>query len=274
MTPEISQEGTKTRRPPSAAVARWRPILRVLVSSCSIPLFLSACCSLPPLAPLPRIAAPPAPATRVQALLAELRGAQAPVHTLKVVHHITVQAEGRPSTGAMQGLLAVRRPDAYRLRVLGPAGITAMDLAWRSGRFVLTVPPRGVRVDGDERTPREQLRGVPVDGLARAFLGTFDATRAALVEDARWSLLTLVEPGGARRKLFVDRRNGTVAVDARFEGGAETTRLTQGGYRQVGGVWLPFRVRFDMPAQRVVATITVDRYDVNPALPDAAFRLP
>ena len=235
---------------------------------------LGACCTLPPLPPLPRIAGPPASAARVGEVLAALRGAQASVRTLKVVHRITLVSKSGASSGALRGLLAVRRPDAYRLRVLGPAGLTVMDLAWRRGRFVLTVPSRAVRVDGDAQTPRERLRGVPVDGLARAFLGTFEAERAALVEDARWSLLTLVEPGGARRKLLVSRHDGTIAVDARYEQGRETTRLTPRDYRLVAGLRLAHRVRFDMPEQGLVATIEVERYDVNPTLPEAVFALP
>ena len=209
----------------------------------------------------------------MQALIGQLRAAQAPIKTLKVVHHISLWSAGL-SSGALQGLLAVRRPDAYRLRVLGPAGLTAMDLVWRQGRFVLDVPSRGVHLAGDERTPRARLHGVPVDGLARAFLGTYEAVRASLVEDARFSLLTLVEPSGARRRLFVRRQDGAVAIDARFEDGRETTRLTHEGYRAVGGVRLAYRVRCDMPAQGLAATIDVDRYDVNPRLPDAAFAFP
>jgi hypothetical protein len=144
---------------------------------------------------------------------------------------------------------------------------------WSAGRFVLDVPPSDVHLAGDERTPRRLLHGVPVDGLARAFLGTYEADRASLVEDGRWALLTLAEPGGARRILYVRAADGAVVIDSRLEEGRETLRLTHADRRVVSGVALSHLVRCDMPLEGLSATIEVDRYDVNPALPDAAFAL-
>lgn len=235
---------------------------------------LGGCCALPRLAPLPQVTGAPAPRERLLAVLSRLRSAQAPIRTLKVVHRITLTSRGGASSGALSGLLAVRRPDAYRLRVLGPAGLTAMDLAWNAGRFVLDVPPSDVHLEGDERTPRARLHGVPVDGLARAFLGTYEAARASLVEGRRWDLLTLEEPGGARRLLYLRRADATVVIDARLEAGRETLRLTHAAHRTVAGVSLSHRVRCDMPREGLSATIEVERYEVNPRLPDAAFALP
>lgn len=245
-----------------------------LARSILVAALVSGCCTLPRLAPLPRVTGAPAPPARLLQLLSRLRAAQASVRTLKVVHRITLTSRGGASSGALRGLLAVRRPDAYRLRVLGPAGLTAMDLVWSGGRFVLDVPPSGVHLVGDERTPRRRLHGVPVDGLARAFLGTYEAARASLVEDGRWAVLTLEERDGARRVLYVRPGDAVVAIDARFEDGRETLRLTHADRRVVSGVALSHRVRCDMPPEGLSATIEVDRYDVNPPLPDAAFALP
>jgi hypothetical protein len=232
------------------------------------------CCTLPRLAALPRVTGAPASPARLLEVLSRLRAAQVSVRTLKVVHHITLTSRGGASSGALRGLLAVRRPDAYRLRVFGPAGLTAMDLVWSSGRFVLDVPPSDVHLVGDERTPRRSLHGVPVDGLARAFLGTYEADRASLVEDRRWALLTLEEPGGARRILYVRPADGEVVIDSRFVDGREALRLTHADRRVVSGVALSHRVRCDMPLEGLSATIEVERYDVNPPLPGAAFALP
>jgi hypothetical protein len=235
-------------------------------------LAVGGCCELPRLARLPRVGGAPASPARVAEVIHALRTAQSSIHTLRVAHHIAL-AKGGVSSGSLRGLLAVRRPDAYRLRVLGPAGLTAMDLVWSAGRFVLDVPAREVHLAGDARTPRRALHGVPIDGLARAFLGTYDATHAGLVEDRRWSVLTLEESPAVRRVLYLSPPEMTVVVDARFEGGRETLRLTHGDLRPVGGTLLAHDIRCDMPREGLVATIRVERYDVNPTLPDAAFRL-
>ncbi|MBI2892619.1 MAG: hypothetical protein HYY06_03645 [Deltaproteobacteria bacterium] len=236
-----------------------------------IALFLAGCPpAVPPLAPLPRVAGAPASAARRQALLATLRAEEGRWRTLTIVHAIRLAT--REQSGSLRGLLAVRRPDAYRLQLLGPAGITAMDLTYRAGRFLLVIPSRNVRRAGDRSTPREDLRGLPVDGLARAFLDRYGGTPADLIEDARWSVMEW-RRGDEVRRLWLDRETTLPRVDSTRRAGREEMRITYDRYRAADGARLPFRVHFDMPAEGLRAQIDVERYRVNPDLPDSAFEL-
>jgi hypothetical protein len=47
-------------------------------------------------------------------------------HTMRAEHKVTIEAGGQKRT--LRGLIAVERPDRFRLRALGPAGITLFDV--------------------------------------------------------------------------------------------------------------------------------------------------
>ena len=47
-------------------------------------------------------------------------------HTMRAEHKVTVEAGGQKRT--LRGLIAVQRPDRFRLRALGPAGLTLFDI--------------------------------------------------------------------------------------------------------------------------------------------------
>lgn len=234
-----------------------------------IALVVAGCSSaVPPLPPLPAVGGTPASAARRQALQATLRAEEGRWRTLTIVHSIRLAT--REQSGSLRGLIAVRRPDAYRLRLLGPAGITAMDLTYRAGRFLLAIPSRNVRLEGDRSTPRSSLRGLPVDGLARAFLARTGDAPTEVTENARWSLVEW-RTGGETRRLWLDRHEKLPRIDSTWRGGRETMRITYERYRSVDGVRLPFQVLFFMPADGLRARIDVERYRVDPALPDSAF---
>jgi hypothetical protein len=75
--------------------------------------------------PPPRAAYPTAPGP------ARAEWADGGWKTLRAVHHarLTVGNEQR----TLRGLVAVERPDKFRLRALGPAGITLFDVLYRNG---------------------------------------------------------------------------------------------------------------------------------------------
>ena len=234
-------------------------------------LALAGCCAPRRLPTLPRVRGPAASPERLLAVLDRLDRQTAALASFKVMHRISLTSREGVSSGSLRGVVAVRRPDRYRLQVLGPAALLVLDLLWHAGRFDLSVPPRGVRMRGDARTPREALGGVPVDGLARAFLGGFPRLAARLVERGRWAVLTLEEPSGARRLVYLDRRTAAVMIDARFEGGRETLRLTQRDHRMVDGVPFPYRIRCDLPEEGIEADIEVERVEPARDLPDELF---
>jgi hypothetical protein len=80
---------------------------------------------------------PPAPPVAPTIDLARAWGAW---RTLSAEHRVTVEAQdehGLLHRESLRGLIAVERPDRFRLRALGPAGITLFDLLFRD--HVLTV---------------------------------------------------------------------------------------------------------------------------------------
>lgn len=58
-------------------------------------------------------------------------------HTQRAVHHVHLEVEldgGRREQRSLTGAIAIRKPDRFRLRALGPAGISLFDLLYVRGR--------------------------------------------------------------------------------------------------------------------------------------------
>lgn len=87
-----------------------------------------------------------------------------------------------------RGVVVVKPREALRMILLGPGGTTAMDV-WIAGeRFRVAIPAIDRVVRGDASTPREKLRGMPVDLLWRWLVDPFGgrvlaARRGVVAED-------------------------------------------------------------------------------------------
>jgi hypothetical protein len=64
-----------------------------------------------------------------------------------------------------RGAVAVARPDALRMVLLGPGGTTALDMWLCKDAFRFEVPALDLQRRGDATTPRGELRGLPIDFL-------------------------------------------------------------------------------------------------------------
>jgi hypothetical protein len=62
----------------------------------------------------------------------ELLPASTAWHTMRAEHRVTVEAGGQKRS--LRGIIAVERPDRFRLRALGPAGITLFDIVSVGGQ--------------------------------------------------------------------------------------------------------------------------------------------
>ncbi|MBI2393503.1 MAG: hypothetical protein HYV09_28235 [Deltaproteobacteria bacterium] len=86
-----------------------------------------------------------------------------------------------------RGAVMVKPREALRMILLGPGGTTAMDVWIAGARFRVAIPAIDRVVRGDASTPREKMRGMPVDLLWRwlvdPFGGTPVAARRGLVAD-------------------------------------------------------------------------------------------
>lgn len=75
-----------------------------------------------------------------------------------------------------RGVVMVKPREALRMILLGPGGTTAMDVWIVAGRFRVAIPALDRVVRGDASTPREKMRGLPVDLLWRWLVDPFGGT--------------------------------------------------------------------------------------------------
>lgn len=72
--------------------------------------------------------------------------------------------------------------------LLGPGGTTAMDVWIGDGRFRVAIPALDRVIHGDRSTPRDRMRGLPVDlldrWLIRPFGGVVVAARSGVVTES------------------------------------------------------------------------------------------
>lgn len=101
-------------------------------------------------------APPPAP---------ELLPASTAWHTMRAEHRVTVEAGGQKRT--LRGLIAVERPDRFRLRALGPAGITLLDVVSVAGQ---------VRVVEAIKDPSASALGKILPSMAADLQAAYDLT--------------------------------------------------------------------------------------------------
>src|SRR4029079_240686 len=101
--------------------------------------------------------------------------------------------------------------------LLGPGGTTALDLWAKDDQFRFAVPAIDLLRRGDASTPREQMRGLPVDFL-----------KWWLLRPAEGSLLWHERKGPAERFVL---RDGPAIVDlcALDDGAVIARRMTWGG---------------------------------------------
>ncbi len=64
-----------------------------------------------------------------------------------------------------RGALAVSPPESLRMILLGPGGTTSLDLWLHAEQFRFSVPAIDLLRRGDAKTPRTDMRGLPVDFL-------------------------------------------------------------------------------------------------------------
>lgn len=95
-------------------------------------------------------------------------------HTRKLALKLREPLSGR--TMEARGAVAIAPPEALRMILLGPGGTTALDLWIRGDRFRFAVPALDLLRRGDASTPRDQMRGLPVDFLRWWLLRPADGT--------------------------------------------------------------------------------------------------
>jgi len=170
-----------------------------------------------------------------------------------------------------QGVLVVKKPERFRLRLVSPFGFTVLDFLSADGSTRLALPLEHKLLKDDE-IAREapfsaaDLRPAFLRGDA-AFPGTCvaDEREGAVQVDCRDA------SGALLRQLRLDRSNAAVLEEISYANGQPRLMTRYSDFRQVDDQPLPFAIELHYPGQDVVLRITVDRYEINPVLGDELF---
>lgn len=111
-----------------------------------------------------------------------------------------------------RGVVMVKPREALRMILLGPGGTTAMDVWIVQGRFRVAIPALDRVVRGDASTPRETMRGLPVDLLWRWLVDPFGGTLVAARAEGE-GVLAFLKRGGTA---FEIRRRDAAGTDGWF----------------------------------------------------------
>jgi hypothetical protein len=227
---------------------------------------LAACA--PRVAPLP-VSVPADPA----AVLALVRQREDAIHTLRARFSATVYHGD--SVRRAEGVLLVKKPDRFRLRLLSPFGFTVFDYVAHGAHALMQLPLEGQQLADDEigaQSPFSPLdfRQAFLRGAA-AFPGrcTPAAAGAEVVVDCR------DERGVRLREIRIARATATVIGETSFADAQPRLVLQFGDFRAVGGAGaglaLPFAVELRAPQRQVTMQIAVHADEINPLLADALF---
>jgi outer membrane lipoprotein-sorting protein len=218
----------------------------------------------------PRVAPPPVPAaTDPAAVFAMVRQQEDRIHSLRArfsarVHH------GETVRSAV-GVLLIKKPDRFRLRLLSPFGFTVFDYVTAGAHARMELPLEGKQlVDAEIGT---QSVFSPLD-FRQAFLRGVAAFPGRCTPSAAGAEV-VVECSGEHderlREIRIARAAGTVSRETSFDGDQPRASLQFDDYRVVDGLPLPFAIELRSPARNLTVQITLRSYDVNPALADALF---
>jgi Protein of unknown function (DUF3261) len=148
--------------------------------------------------------------------------------TLRAEHQVTIDAAkegGGREQRTIRGVIAVARPDKFRLRALGPGGITLFDVLYRGGDIRILHALR----DAGPGTPLERIARTMAGDLAAAYqLAPAPVERTARVEpsaiavsepgrDVRLTEFRAVDGKSAPTHLLIDNRTANYTVTVRVE---------------------------------------------------------
>jgi outer membrane lipoprotein-sorting protein len=224
----------------------------------------------------------PASVPSADTLIAELRGHQAQLHSLRGATKMDyISPEGRTKVTVN---LAVARPGRLRLEAENPiSGHTEGTLVTDGRTFALL----DVRANRFLRGPalacnvaRMTRIAMPPDDVALILLGSAPLLPHERAEVGYVSagggreVLTLHLRGGARERIAVSRRTRDV-VEAELQGadGRPIWRLAHEDFRSVGSVRLPRKTKFAEPRGKSDILIRYKDVEANAAIPDTVFTL-
>jgi outer membrane biogenesis lipoprotein LolB len=226
---------------------------------------LAILCGCTATAPQPRGVLPAAPAARLAAVQAN----EERIHSLRA--RFDSVAHLPDADRSADGVLLVVKPDRFRMRLMLPFGFTVFDYLCVGEQTWVSLPMAGeeerARVNQFAPFSREDFRQAFLRG-SYAFPGTCEAAPAP--NDQVW--VTCRDADVLRRTVLIG--SDGIIEEATYSDGVQRLLIRYRDYRSIDGAALPFRITLEYPQQRQSVDITIERYEVNPALSDDLFRPP
>jgi hypothetical protein len=207
-----------------------------------------------------------------QAVYAAVRKQAAAVQALRA--RFTARVDRASEVRRADGVLLVKKPDRFRLRLLSPFGLTVFDYTSWDTHDRMQLPLEGKQFADAEIAAHSLFS--PAD-MRAVFLGPADgtATRCTAIGGSTETVVDCRDPGGALSRLIriqsVTRR---VEQEIQMVAGQPQVVMQYGDYRAVKSVELPFAIDLTYPEKGVHLAISVRSYDLNPNLPDSLFEPP
>ena len=163
--------------------------------------------------------------------------------TMRAVHRVSIDAakgDGREQV-SVRGMVAVERPDRFRLQAIGPGGITLFDL---------------IKVGGDVKVV-QSMAGAD-SSLQQKVLLSIGADLSAMYD---------LEPVHPSHKKYVDLKVG----ELRIVENERTIRAQQ--FKEVQGQSLPTHIDIDNTALNYKVSIDVEQATLDDKFDPALFRM-
>jgi len=201
-------------------------------------------------------------------IYAMLRAREEQIQTLRARFSATLQ-QGESARRA-EGVLLVKKPDRFRLRLLSPFGFTVFDYVARGAHARMELPLEGKELVDEEIAAQSAFS--PLDFReaflrgAAAFPGhcSPQAVSDEIVVECRGESTLL-------REIRIACATATVTRETSFVDAQPRLIMTFDDYRSVGGLPLPFAIGLSVPARPVTMQISLRGYEINPALADRLF---
>ncbi len=204
--------------------------------------------------------------------LADVRAREDRITTLRARFTADTQSDG--ARHSAEGVLLVKKPDRFRLRLMLPFGLTIFDyVAW--GQHTQVTLPTENKILMDQHDNRlaftdEDMRQAFLRGR-NTFPGTCSpngADTSVIVVECRNAAGTLL------RQIEIDSQAGTIRQETTYAEDQPRMVIRYTDYRPVADTSLPYGIAMLYPDRHISVAIAIRRYEVNPVLSDALFQPP
>jgi hypothetical protein len=208
----------------------------------------------------------PSPPLTPAAALAAVREREGQIRTLRARFSARIEHPGGQRT--VDGVLVVKKPDRFRVRLVLPLGLTVYDYLSVGENIWVEIPGAG-----GSAQHRPEAGRFSRDDLGAIFLRRTDGSRGPCEVVGKAAGVYAECPPGAptRWVLRIHQVSGTILEEAVIEDGEPRLVARYDDYRWADGYELPRRIELRYPRESSSVAIEVLRYEVNRELPDDLF---